>query len=173
METRAREDESNRQVYEEGAKEINGLRTQLQEFKDKAQRQEVELNEVKSKFKEMQELCDETEKVIQRRVGKYEKNLAMKEEEVARIKQILYGREDEIKNMANALEQAGHEIQARGEEIDYYRQKVREYEQESPENLISQNLNLQAQNKQLLVMLINHLTKSKARKGSKSKKNKF
>lgn len=53
----------------------------------------------------MYEIYYETEKVVTERVQKIERNLHMKEEEVARLKQILYGKEDDIRKVSIAYEQ--------------------------------------------------------------------
>lgn len=117
----------------------------------------------------MYELYYETEKVVSRRVQKIENNLHMKEEEVVRLKQILYGKEDDIRKVSIAYEQAKGDMESYIEQIDYLQQKLQDYEGSEHHQLVVDNKNLRIQNKQLLSTLMNHLTRSHSRKGSKKK----
>jgi hypothetical protein len=121
----------------------------------------------------MYEMFHETEKVVNERVGKFERNMHMKEEENVRLKQILYGKEDVIRQVSIAYEQAKTDVEAYEDHIDFYKMKIQKYENETPDDLRADNMNLKAQNKQLLITLMSHLTKSKPRKSSKSKKSRF
>lgn len=121
----------------------------------------------------MYEMFHETEKVVNERVAKFERNMHMKEEENVRLKQILYGKEDVIRKVSIAYEQAKTDLESFEDQINYYKKKQQDYESESPDNLYVENRSLKAQNKQLLITLMNHLTKSKTRKSSKGKKSRF
>ena len=57
------------------------------------------------------------------------------------------------------------------DQIDYYKDKIKEYEKLATQNIMEENKNLKEQNKQLLITLIDHLTKSRSRRRSKRKKN--
>lgn len=128
---------------------------------------------MKKKYDEMYVVYHETEKVINQRVSKVERNLHMKEEEVVRLKQILYGKEDVIRKVSIAYEQAKNDLEDYIEQIDIFKAKINEYETLDHNELITQNRNLKTQNKQLLMALMNHLTQPRSRKSSKKKKSRF
>lgn len=105
IEHKAKEYTENRDVYDKGIREMSDLKQSLAEYKSKCAQQQAELQQLKSKYDEMHEIWYETEKVISQRISKTERNLNMKEEEVARLKQILYGKEDVIRKISIAYEQ--------------------------------------------------------------------
>lgn len=128
---------------------------------------------MKQKYDEMYVFYHETEKVVSQRVSKIERNLHMKEEEVVRLKQILYGKEDVIRKVSIAYEQAKNDLEDYIEQIDIFKAKINDYETLDHNELITQNRNLRVQNKQLLMALMNHLTQPRSRKNSKKKKSRF
>ena len=81
------------------------LKQSLDEYKNKWDQHQKEYKELQAKYNEIYEICYETEKVINQRSAKLERNLHMKEEEVVRLKQILYGKEDIIRKISIAFEQ--------------------------------------------------------------------
>lgn len=105
IEHKAKEYTENRDVYDKGIREMSDLKQSLAEYKSKCAQQQAELQQLKAKYDEMHEIWYETEKVISQRISKTERNLNMKEEEVARLKQILYGKEDVIRKISIAYEQ--------------------------------------------------------------------
>ena len=101
-----REYEEHKSIYDQGRKEVEGLKQELASFKSKCDSQSKELTAMKVKYDEMYEIYTETERVINQRVSKVERVLHMKEEEVVRLKQILYGKEDIIRKISIAYEQS-------------------------------------------------------------------
>jgi len=114
------------------------------------------------------ELSHETEKVVNEKISKVERTLHMKEEEVVRLKQILYGKEDIIRKISVAYEQSKTNVEEYVDEISYYKQEMSKFDQGEYEQLLSENQNFKIQNKQLLVTIMKNLTKS-SRKGSKKR----
>ena len=94
----------------------------------------------------------------------------MKEEEVVRLKQILNNKEDIIRKVSIAYEQSKNSLEEYQDQIEYYKHQIEEYEKLDQNNLLVENQNLKMQNRQLMVTLMNHLTKANSRKGSKKKK---
>ena len=151
--------EEHKAIYDQGRREVEELKRTLTSFQNKWDLQNKELLAMKAKYDEMYEAYTETEKVINQRVSKVERNLHMKEEEVVRLKQILYGKEDIIRKISIAYEQSKNGFEGYLDQIEYYKAKLDEYEQNNDEELVIQNKNLRQQNKQLLITLMNHLTK--------------
>lgn len=99
----------------------------------------------------------------------------MKEEECARLKQILYTKEEVIRKISVAYEQSKTDEEAFQDRVEVYKSQIKALQKASPENLIKENLSLKEQNKELIVTLIDHLcqSKSRSRKRSKRKKSRF
>lgn len=94
---------------------------------------------------------------------------------MTRLKQILFGKEDVIRKVSIAYEQAKNNVETYIDEIEYLRIQVQEAENKGNNQIVVQNENLKAQNRQLLMMLMNNLTKINRRSSEKrkNKKNKF
>lgn len=93
-----------------------------------------------------------------------------KEEEVTRLKQILYGKEDVIRKVSIAYEQAKNNVESYIEEIDYLRIKIQDKENQNNDQIFVQNENLKVQNRQLIMMLMDHLTKVNRKSSEKRRK---
>lgn len=96
----------NRELYEKAIQEYQTLHASLADYKAKCDQQQKAYKELQDKYNELYELSHETEKVVQRRVAAVDRARHMKEEEVARLKQILYGKEDVIRKISIAYEQS-------------------------------------------------------------------
>lgn len=114
-----------------------------------------------------------TENIIQQEVSKYEQKFHMKEEEWARLKQILYTKEDIIRKISVAYEQSKADEESFQDQLDHYKSQISELEKMTPDALMAENINLKEQNKQLIITLIDYFTKPGSRKRSKRKKNRF
>ena len=126
---------------------------------------------MKSKYDEMYRYYTETETVVQERISGIENKLNMKEQEVLRLKQIIYGKEDIIRKVSIAYEQAKNNLEDYIDEIEYLKQRLSEHEGQEYSQVVLDNQSLRSQNKQLLTMLMTHLTNVDKRSGSnKSKK---
>ena len=97
---------------------------------------------MKDKYDQMYEAYYETEKVINDKVCKIERNLHMKEEEVVRLKQILNNKEDIIRKVSIAYEQSKNSLEEYQDQIEYYKHQIEEYEKLDQNNLLVENQNL-------------------------------
>jgi len=82
----------------------------------------------------------------------------------------LYKKEEIIRKVSVAYEQAKSEMETYEDQISYFKDKLKESEHIQSKNIIEENQNLKEQNKQLLITIIDNLTKSRSRSQSKSKR---
>lgn len=82
------------------------------------------MQEMKVKYDEMYEMHTDTEKVVGDRIKKVEDNLYMKEEEVSRLKELVYQKETIIRNISGAHEQHKMNIEKLEDEIYYHQSET-------------------------------------------------
>lgn len=149
---------------------VDELQKKVSHYQTQCEQQESELKTMRTKYDEMYEYYTETEKVVTKRIEGIESNLHMKEEEVVRLKQILYNKEDVIRKISIAYEQAKNNLESYIDEIEYLNHRLTETDNREFNKLVYDNQNLRQQNKQLLTMLMNHLTKVNRSKSDRKKK---
>jgi myosin heavy subunit len=146
---------------------VEELQEKVTNYQSKCEQQASELNSMKTKYDEMYIYCTNTEKVVNERVH-------MKEQEVIRLKKILFGKEDIIRKVSIAYEQAKNNLESYVDEIEYLKQRLATHEGDEGSQIILDNESLRSQNKQLLNMLMSHLTNiDKKQESSKSKNKKL
>ncbi|CAI2366782.1 unnamed protein product [Moneuplotes crassus] len=169
-------------LYEQTCKQVEALKRALNGSQHRNEILEDEINKLRlkeaeynsqNKDNEISEIYKNTENIIQQEVSKYEQKFHMKEEECARLKQILYTKEDIIRKISVAYEQSKADEDSFQDQLDHYKSQISELEKMTPDALMAENMNLKEQNKQLIITLIDYFTKPRSRKRSKRKKNTF
>jgi hypothetical protein len=119
------------------------------------------------KYDEMYELYYDTEQVVNKKMSAVQHALSIKDQEVIKLKQILYEKEDMIRKVSIAYEQYKSNIETYEDEITYLKTEnmrllnnIALIQKHDKNNLFFQVQNLKLQNKQLLQALMNHLTKT-------------
>lgn len=169
-------------LYEQACKQVEVLKNTLEDTHRRNGILEEEVNKLRlkeaeynsnNKENEIDEIYRNQENYMQQEIMKYEQKYLMKEEEWVRLKQILYSKEDIIRKISVAYEQSKADEDTYQDQIEHYKSQINDLEKVSPQKLIEENLSLKEQNKQLIVTLLNHLTRSSSGKKSKRKKARF